>query len=503
MQIAPDESGAPERLVVILGAGPAGLATGHGLSKEGVRVVVLERNAHVGGLCVTVEREDFRFDLGGHRWFTKNADLDAWFHRLMAGELVAVNRISRIYHQGRLFDYPISFGNVMSNAHAVTVVHAGASYLWEQLRRVVLNPPVRNMHDAYRRQFGQKLYEMFFEQYSEKVWGAPCDQLSADWVTQRSKGLSILSVVANALFQSKEKKAKSLIEEFFYPRFGYMRIAERMAEDIQAHGGEIRLATTVTGVVAHGPNEFEVRYTQDGKQHSLRADDVVSTIPLGLLTQMIAPKAPDAVIEAARRMRFRDIITVNLMLNRSQVTSDTWVYVQDRSILFGRLHEPKNWSPDMVPDASRTSLVLECFCTVGDTIWSLSDEEIIARCVDDLVDKLGFISRSDVAGAFATRARHAYPAYDLDYKQNIDTVNAYLRGFPGLEIVGRGGAFRYNNADHSIEMGLILAQKLLGMDVDHTDVNIDPEYHEIVSTKPVRRHAIRQSSEAELETLSS
>jgi protoporphyrinogen oxidase len=503
MPQAQDQSASSQRRVVILGAGPAGLATGHGLTDEGVRVVVLERNAHVGGLCVTVERNGYRFDLGGHRWFTKNADLDAWFHRLMKGELVTVNRISRIYHQGRFFNYPISFGNVMSNAAPVAVLHAGASYLWEQLRRVVLNPPLRNMHDAYRRQFGQKLYEMFFEQYSEKVWGAPCHQLSADWVAQRSKGLSILSVVANALLRSKEKKAKSLIEEFSYPRFGYMRIAERMAEDVQARGGELRLSATATRIVARGPNDFEVFYTNDGKEQSLRASDVVSTMPLGLLAQMIAPKAPEAVVEAARRMRFRDIITVNLMLNRSQVTRDTWVYVQDRSILFGRLHEPKNWSPDLVPDPSRTSLVLECFCTASDAIWSLSDEQIIARCVDDLVDKLGFIKGSDVLDAFAIRARHAYPVYDLDYKQNIETVKEYLRGLPGLEIVGRGGAFQYNNADHSIEMGLILAQKLVGMKVDHTQVNTDPEYHETVTTKPVRRDAFRQAPEADLQSVGS
>ena len=490
VQAPPGDPDTP-RHVVILGAGPAGLATVHGLSGQGVPVTVLERNTFVGGLCVTVQRNGYRFDLGGHRWFTKNEDLNTWFRRLMQGELVMVNRISRIYHHGRFFDYPISFSNVVRNSTPVTIVHAGLSYVFEQVRQTLLRPRIRNMHDTYRAQFGQKLYEMFFEQYSEKVWGAPCDRLSADWVQQRSKGLSIFSVVANALFQSKENKAKSLIEEFMYPRYGYMRIPERMAEDIGLAGGKVRLGASVTRIVAHGPNDFEVCFDSNGVTDSVRATDVVSTIPLGHLAQMIAPGCPEPVAEAAKRLRFRDIITVNLMLRRPCVTADTWVYVQDRSILFGRLHEPKNWSPAMVPGPDCTSLVLECFCSVGDETWSRTDEEIVQRCIDDLADKLGFIQRNDVIDGFAVRARHAYPIYDLDYQENIATVTAYLRTFKGLEIVGRGGSFRYNNADHSIEMGLILAQKLMGADVDHTDVNTEPEYQEIVTQRKARRNGFK------------
>lgn len=359
--------------VVVLGAGPAGLATAHGLSENGVAVTVLEKNAYVGGLCVTIQKDGYRFDLGGHRWFTKNEDLNKWFRRLMDGELVWVNRISRIYHGGKFFNYPVEFGDVMRNSSPATILHAGVSFLWEQLRSAIVPPKIRNMHEAYRAQFGQKLYEMFFEQYSEKVWGAPCDQLSADWVTQRSKGLSIFSIAANALLKSKEKKAKSLIEEFMYPRDGYMRIPERMAEDIGRRGGKVQLGATVSRVIYKGPNEFEVHYLENGVEKTVLATDVVSTIPLGLLARIMTPKAPEAVEAAARKMRFRDIITVNLMLKRKQVTRDTWIYVQDREILFGRIHEPKNWSKAMAPDDDHTSLVLECFCSFGDHIWSMTD----------------------------------------------------------------------------------------------------------------------------------
>ncbi len=474
--------------VVILGAGPAGLATGHELSRSGVRVTVVEKNDFVGGLCRTLEADGFKFDLGGHRWFTKNEDLNNWFRRLMEGEIVMVNRISRIYHSKIFYDYPISMGNVIKQSSLMTILHAGTSYVWEKVRRFFHNPPVTNMKEAYTAQFGSKLYKMFFEQYSEKVWGAPCDELSADWVTQRSKGLSIVGVVKDALFKSKEQKYISLIEEFMYPRDGYMRIPERMTEDIEATGNRVLLSSKVVKVLSHGPNDLEVFYeTPDGETHSERCDRVVSTIPLGLLAHLSEPKCSPEVETAARGMVFRDLITVNMKMKRKQVTPDTWIYVQDKSILFGRIHEPKNWSKAMVPDDEHTSLVLEIFCTDGDEIWKMTDEEITERCTSDLVDTLEFVDRSEVIGADIVRTRQAYPVYDMEYQSKIDTVMEFINSMPGVNVVGRGGSFRYNNADHSIEMGLILGQRLMGANIDHMAVNTEPEYQEIISSPEITR----------------
>ncbi len=472
--------------VVILGAGPAGLATGHELVANGVAVTVLERNGYVGGLCRTVHEDGYRFDLGGHRWFTKNEDLNNWFRRLMEGELVMVERISRIYYDRKYYMYPVQIGDVIKNAGPVTIVKAGFAFLWAAVRYAALNQPIRNMKDAYTAQFGSTLYEMFFRRYTEKVWGKPCEELSADWVSQRSKGLSIWTVAREAL-SARQSQVQSLIEEFMYPRDGYMRIPERMAEDIEKAGHRVLLNSPVKGIVVHGPNDIEVTYATPEGERKLRANHVVSTIPLSLLAQNVTPKADDNVVRAARGLDFRDLITVNLRLRRRQVSKDTWLYVQDAHILFGRLHEPKNWSRAMVPDDDHTSLVLECFCTAGDPIWSLSDDDVAKRCVRDLSEKLNFIDPSDVEGWNVVRTRFAYPVYDLQYAGKLALINGFLNQFPGLHIVGRTGTFRYNNADHSIEMGLLLARKIMGYDVDHMQVNTEQEYHEIKQSDQIAR----------------
>ncbi|NND66169.1 MAG: NAD(P)-binding protein [Halioglobus sp.] len=477
--------------VVIMGAGPAGLATGHELSVSGVKVSVLDRNDFVGGLCNTNVHNGYKFDLGGHRWFTKNEDLNAWFRRLMKDEIVWVERISRIYYDGGYYTYPISILNVIKNAGLFTIAQAGVTYLWSALRYSVMNKSIDNMKDAYVAQFGNKLYDMFFRRYSEKVWGLPCDKLSADWVSQRSAGLSIWTVIQESLLKTKSDN-ESLIEEFMYPRDGYVRIPQRMAEDIEAASddNEILLDSNITHIKYNGPNDFTVTYqSPDGEERSLDATKVVSTIPLGVLPRILDPAPAQEVIDAARSLTFRDLITVNVILQKDRVSIDTWLYVQDEDILFGRLHEPKNWSKAMVPDQSTTSLVLECFCTKGDHIWQMTDEEVGQRCAEDLEKKLGFIKASEVIDFAIVRSLQAYPVYDLDYGDKIAKIHDYLGQFEGLHIVGRGGTHRYNNADHSIEMGLLLGRKILGYDVDYMDVNTEPEYHEIKTSKdPQRDH---------------
>ena len=245
------------RNVAILGAGPAGLAVGHELAQNGVHVDVMDRNPYVGGLCVTIEDDGYKFDIGGHRWFTKNEDLNNWFRRLMEGEIVMVDRISRVFHQGKFFNYPIEFGDVFRKADPLTIIHAGFSFLAMSIRQAIAPKKVKNIKDAYHVQFGDKLFKMFFEQYTEKVWGLPCEKISADWANQRTKGLSIWSLVANQAFETAESKAVSLIEQFMYPRDGYVRIPERMAEDITNEGGgDVHLNSNVNRIIYHGPTRL-------------------------------------------------------------------------------------------------------------------------------------------------------------------------------------------------------------------------------------------------------
>lgn len=465
--------------VIILGGGPGGLATGHEVSTKGGKVTVLEKNDYVGGLCRTIEDKGYRFDLGGHRWFSKNEDLNNWFRHLMEGEIVMVERISRIFHGGKFFFYPIRVTDIFKNTGPITIIHAGMAFMWTVIMQSIRDTPIVTMKQAYVSQFGTKLYDMFFRVYSEKVWGKPCEELSADWVSQRSKGLSVWTTVRDALIGSNNK-VTSLIDEFMYPQYGYMRIPERLAEDIESSGSDVLLNSAVSKIHYHGPNDFEVFFVKDGQEQSTRGNAVVSTIPLGFLAQILVPECSEAVKTASNALEFRDLVTVNVRIKRKQVSPDTWLYIQDEEILFGRFHEPKNWSLDMVPDDEHTSLVLECFCSFGDEIWNLSDEEISERCVRDLVEKLHFIKQDEYEGSTVIRTRYCYPVYDLEYSGKLEVINAYIDSFEGLHISGRGGIFRYNNADHSVEMGLMLGQKLLGYNIDHMAVNTEDDYQEII-----------------------
>jgi len=379
----------------------------------------------------------------------------------MSGELVLVDRISRIYHDGQYYNYPIRPKEILTKSSPGTLAQIATSFLWSSLKQAAFDQPIRTMEEAYTAQFGAKLYSMFFQRYSEKVWGRPCTELSPDWVAQRSRGLSIWSLARDALLGPRQDVV-SLIDQFMYPRDGYGRISERMADAIRAAGSEVLLGCTVARLAYNRPGEIEVVYNQDGKEHSIQADHVVSTVPLGRLVLMLKPDCDSTVAAAAKSLQFRDLITVNLILRRKQVSIDTWLYIQDTDIIFGRMHEPKNWSAAMVADDDHTSLVLECFCSAGDHIWEMSDEAIVQRCVQDLVEKLRFIEKSDVEDMLVIRTKGAYPVYDLEYQKKISIVQTHLQKYAGIHTVGRGGTFRYNNADHSIEMGLLLGRKLLG-----------------------------------------
>jgi protoporphyrinogen oxidase len=480
-EVSETPDGAP-RHVVILGAGPAGLAAAHELTARGVHVTVLERAPWVGGLSLTWEHEGFKFDLGGHRWFTKEEWLDEWFKALMEGQLVTVNRISRIYFEGRYFDYPIRIGNVLRTAGPVTSVKAVLSYGAAVLKQYFRPREPRTIREAYEAQFGPVLYGMFFKRYTEKVWGRSCDELSSAWVAQRTKGLSIWTTVRNALLPRRlraagSQRVESLVDTFLYPRHGYQRISEQMQRNVEARGGRVLLNARVIGVRIVGDQTI-VSYERGGETHDVSGDHAVSTIPLGRLVQIFDPKAPSAVIAAARGLEFRSVMTANIMLRKERVTRDTWLYVHDERLGFARIHEPKNWSEAMVPPGM-TSICAEWFCTEGDESWTLPDDEVVERTVRHLADDLGFITRDEVIGGFVLRARDAYPVYTLDYQERVDALKGFLRQFSDrVSIAGRGGTFRYNNADHSIETGILVAQNLLGFQHDVDAVNTRQEYHE-------------------------
>ena len=473
---------ADARQTLVMGAGPGGLCSAYVLSKAGVPVTVVERAPFVGGLARTIVHETdhglFRFDIGGHRWFTKNDELNELFREVVADELLWVPRTSRIYFDGKYVDYPLKIANALKAVGPVVAAKAMADYGKTLAEKKVGGSTIVSMEDAYIDQFGETLYKLFFQRYSEKVWGLPCDQMSGDWVTQRSKGMSIMTAVKDAVIPSKGKVV-SLIDEFMYPLNGFGRFSERMADRVTASGNEIRLGAGVEKVHREGNRVVGVTVgTADGPQR-LEAENYISSIPLTVLAKIIEPAAPAEVLAAADALTFRNIITVNLMLRKRQVTSDTWLYVHDRNILFGRFHEPKNWSPAMVPSDDYTSLVVEYFCSFGDHIWSMSEEQLVEQTVRHLVDDMGFIRRDEVLGGFIVRAPRAYPSYVIGYEKPLEIVKNFVQSLENLQIIGRYGTFRYNNTDHSIETGLLAAKNILGGNYDLDRVNADKEYHEI------------------------
>jgi protoporphyrinogen oxidase len=467
---------------IVMGGGPGGLCSAYVLSKANVPTTVVEKAPFVGGLARTIRKQtehgEFKFDIGGHRWFTKVDELNDVFKEVVADELLWVNRISRIYFDGRYVDYPLKISNALRAIGPVTSAKAMTDYALTRAKHRVRPVTIVSMEDAYVDQYGPTLYELFFQRYSEKVWGHPCDELSGDWVTQRTKGMSLWTAVKDAIVPSRGKVV-SLIDEFMYPRNGFGRFSERMADGIARMGNEVRLGAGVDRVHREGNRVTAVTVSTERGTERIEAANFISSIPLTLLAKIVEPAAPPDVVEAADKLFFRNVITVNVMLKRRQVTHDTWLYVHDRNILFGRFHEPKNWSAAMVPSDDYTSLVVEYFCSFGDRIWNMTEEQLVEQTVKHLVDDLHFVDRSEVIGGFIVRAPRAYPVYTIGYEEPLNKIKAFINSLENLQFIGRGGSFRYNNTDHSIETGLLAAKNILGERHDLDEVNAEKEYHEI------------------------
>ncbi|HEV2527768.1 MAG TPA: FAD-dependent oxidoreductase [Thermomicrobiales bacterium] len=472
---------------VVMGAGPGGLCSAYVLSKAGIPVTVVERAPFVGGLARTIHKDteygQFKFDIGGHRWFTKNEELNDLFKEVVAEELLWVNRISRIYFDGHFIDYPLKVGNALKEMGPFFAARAMADYGITQVKNKISPVTINSMKDGYVLQYGPTLYKQFFQNYSTKVWGVDPGEMSADWVTQRTKGMSIMTAVKDALIPSKGKVV-SLIDEFMYPRDGFGRFSDRMADKITEWGNEIRLNTGVEKVHREGNRITHMTVSTENGTQTIEADQFISSIPLTLLAQIIDPVAPPDVIEASKSLSYRNVITVNLMIKKKQVTHDTWLYVHDKNILFGRWHEPKNWSPAMVPSDDFTSLVVEYFCSFGDHIWGMTEEELVERTIKHLHEDIKFVKPEEVIGGFTIRAPRAYPSYLSGYEEHVGKVKDFIKQFENLQIIGRYGTFRYNNTDHSIETGLLAAKNILGERHDLDQVNADKEYHEIKRVTP-------------------
>jgi protoporphyrinogen oxidase len=465
--------------VLVIGAGPAGLTAAYELSKLGMRPLVVEADAQVGGLSRTVNYNGYRFDIGGHRFFSKVQLINDLWREILEDEFLTRPRLSRIYYDNHFFDYPLKAFNALAGLGPLEAALVALSYAKAKL---FPHEQETNFEQWVSNRFGQRLYEIFFKSYTEKVWGIPCSEISADWAVQRIKNLSLHEALRNALFGAAQAKdgqvITSLIETFHYPRLGPGQMWEHCERLLSKRGTQ-----TLRGIkiekIRHRRGRVQGVYGRNASGEALEfgGDNVISTMPLRSLIQALDPLPPDKVLQAANRLRYRDYLTAALIVRRQEVFPDNWIYIHSPEVKIGRIQNYKNWSPDMVPDASKTSLGLEYFLWQQDEMWGWSDDRLLDFGIRECA-ALGIIEPREVEDGAVVRMKKAYPIYDHTYAESLLTVRDYLETLGNLQTIGRNGLHRYNNQDHSMLTGVYAARNIAGERLDVWSVNTEKEYLE-------------------------
>lgn len=468
-----------KKKVVIIGAGPAGLTAAYQLCKEGVKSVVLEKDDVVGGISRTVNYKGYLFDIGGHRFFTKVRAVDEMWREVLGEEkFLKRPRLSRIYYDKKFFHYPLKATNALLGLGIWNCVMMLGSYVWAQLFPVKKE---RSFEDWICNRFGRRLYETFFKTYTEKVWGIPCDEISADWAAQRIKGLSLISTLKNALLTTqpkvKSEVIKTLIDSFDYPEKGPGQMWEMVAHTIQQNGAALKMKSGVERILWQKGKVTSVEIIEDGKVESIAGTDFISSMPMRELVAKMDPPPPADIRKAANMLGYRDFLTVSLVISKADLFKDNWIYIHDPDVKVGRIQNFKNWSPYMVPDPTKTCLGLEYFCFEGDGLWNSSDEELVALATREL-EILGLADAASIEDGTVVRMPKAYPIYDGTYEQAVSTIREFVDGLGNMYLVGRNGMHKYNNQDHSMLTAMLSVKNILGSKYDVWGVNVDREYHE-------------------------
>ncbi len=473
------EAGNGSRHVLIIGAGPAGLTAGYDLSGAGYRCTVLEKDEMVGGISRTVNYKDYRFDIGGHRFFTKFERVEQMWREVMGEDFLRRARLSRIYYNRKFFDYPLNLMNCLKGLGAWNSLLILLSYL----RASCFPSKTEETFEQWvSNRFGRRLYETFFKSYTEKVWGIPGTEIRAEWAAQRIKGLSLISAVRHALMPNG-KRPKTLIGAFDYPRFGPGQMWQRVADTVTKNGSRVLLNADAESLFHDGRRLEAVAVERNGIRETFPATDFISSMPIGELVQKLRPTAPPDVLDAARALKHRDFLTVALIVGRARLFPDNWIYIHEAGLKVGRIQNFKNWSPDMVPDQSKSCLGMEYFCFEGDSLWTMRDADLIELAKAEL-QSLGLGRADEVEDGHVVRMPKAYPTYDSNYERSLAKARQYLARFGNLQVIGRNGAHRYNNQDHSVLMAMLAAENIRGAAHDLWLVNTEDEYcEEVKETK--------------------
>jgi len=474
----------PEESVAIIGAGPAGLTAGYVLARNGVDVTVLEVDPiYVGGIARTVNYRGFRFDIGGHRFFSKSKEIEDLWTELLPDDMIERPRSSRIYYRGQFFSYPLRAGEALRKLGILEATRCVLSYL--KARAWPRRQP-RSFEDWVTNHFGARLFQIFFKTYTEKVWGMSCREISADWAAQRIKGLSLRTAILNALLPRRaaprQQVVKTLIDSFRYPRLGPGMMWEACAARIREEHGTVEMGRHVVGCVYHAEDGLWelIHIGGTGDRRSTVAGHVISSAPLRQLAHAIRPRLSDEARRAADSLRYRDFLTVMLILRDRNQFDDNWIYIHEPGVKVGRVQNFKSWSPEMVPDPALCCYGLEYFCFEGDGLWNATDRELIDLAKREL-GQIGLAQSADVIDGCVVRQPKAYPVYDDDYAAHVAMLRKELETrYPTLHLVGRNGMHKYNNQDHAMMTGMLCARNILaGVPLyDIWQVNQDAEYHE-------------------------
>jgi protoporphyrinogen oxidase len=474
--------------VFVIGAGPAGLTASYLLTKEGKSVTVIEADpTYVGGISRTARYKDFLFDIGGHRFFSKSKEVVDLWYEILPQDFIERPRMSRIYYNGKYFSYPLKAFEAFNNLGPVESALCVLSYAY---KRAFPNEKPVTFHDWVANQFGERLFSIFFKTYTEKVWGMSCDEISADWAAQRIKGLDLYSAMSNALRRSIRPNAgamgadgkviKSLIESFQYPRKGPGMMWDAAKAKTLAQGGEVLMGHVFDGMAydaATGIWTITAK-TLEGETKTFEARNVISSAPI---TELVAGlDVSEACEAAAGRLRYRDFLTVALVVEKPDLFPDNWIYIHEPSVKVGRIQNFRSWSPEMVPNEQQSCLGLEYFCFEGDGLWTASDEDLIALGKKELAE-IGLATADDIRDGCVVRQKKAYPVYDDGYKDNVEAIRSELaEKFPTLHLVGRNGMHKYNNQDHAMMTSMLTVKNIVAGEnlYDIWNVNEDAEYHE-------------------------
>ena len=471
--------------VAIIGAGPAGLTAGYLLTKAGYSVAIIEKDpVYVGGISRTVEHDGFRFDIGGHRFFSRSKEVVDLWNEILPDDFIERPRMSRIYYEGKFYSYPLRAFEALGN---LGILRSALCMMSFAKAKLLPNRNVKSFEDWTVNAFGRKLYSIFFKTYTEKVWGMPCDAMSADWAAQRIKGLSLWGAVVDGLKRSlglnkvpnDGMQTKTLLESFRYPRLGPGMMWDAARDRIVERGGQVLMGHALRQLTFNAATQrWTVAATHGDAGMAINAAHVISSAPMRELASRLHP-LPATLPEAAN-LKYRDFLTVALMIRSPDLFPDNWIYIHDPKVKVGRIQNFRSWSPEMVPDPAIACVGLEYFCFEGDGLWSSSDEELIALATAEMA-ALGLCDPAHVEGGAVVRQEKAYPVYDEDYAQNVDMLRRELEArYPSLHCVGRNGMHRYNNQDHAMMTAMLTVRNIqAGARVyDIWGVNEDAEYHE-------------------------